>query len=38
MEEISGVEDTIEYTDTLLKENAKCEKFLTQISRKFGTQ
>jgi hypothetical protein len=29
-ERISGVEDTIENSDTIVKENAKCKKLLTQ--------
>ena len=29
-ERISGAEDTIENTDTTIKENAKCKKILTQ--------
>jgi hypothetical protein len=29
-EKISGIEDTEEETDTLVKENAKCKKCLTQ--------
>ena len=29
-ERISGTEDTIEDIDTSVKENTKCEKFLTQ--------
>jgi hypothetical protein len=29
-ERISGAEDTIENTDTTVKENAKCKKLLTQ--------
>ena len=36
-ERISHVEDTIEEMGTLIKENAKYKKFLTQNSRKFGT-
>jgi hypothetical protein len=36
-ERISHGEDTIEEMGTLIKENAKYKKFLTQNSRKFGT-
>jgi uncharacterized coiled-coil protein SlyX len=31
-ERISGVEDTIEEMDTSIKEDTKCEKFLTPFS------
>ena len=34
---IWGVVDTVEETDTLVKENVKSKKFLTQTSRKSGT-
>jgi hypothetical protein len=36
-ERISGIEDTVEEINTLIQENAKCIKFITQNSRKFGT-
>jgi hypothetical protein len=29
-ERVSGAEDTIEHTDTTIKENVKCKKILTQ--------
>jgi hypothetical protein len=37
-ERISGAEDTIENIDTIVKENAKCRKFLTQNIQDIQTQ
>ena len=37
-ERISGAEDSIESMDTTIKENAKCKKILTQITKKSRTQ
>jgi hypothetical protein len=37
-ERISVVENIIKNIDTSVKENTKCKKLLTQISRKFKTQ
>jgi hypothetical protein len=37
-ERISGAEDYIENMGTTTKENAKCKKILSQISRKSRTQ
>jgi len=37
-ERISGIDDIIEDTDTLFKENTKCKKLLTQDTRKNRTQ
>ena len=37
-EKISGAEDTIENTDTTIKENVKYKKILSQKSRKSRTQ
>jgi hypothetical protein len=37
-ERISGAEDTIENIDTTVKQNAKCQKLLTQNTQKSRTQ